>query len=177
MITLREKNPRTYKERLRAIVQEYIDASKPWPATARSIARWAYENGKWTPQRSAAITKCAHDLSRAMREEYITDAQGRRVRAKHAATILQGEVQLTLWADIRAAPPDHMEIAFQQRRQQIVGDCKQLKIDVDSYNENNAAGAQIQMCLNFENDVAEALMTEYEYEDGFTRRLRTKKPR
>ena len=29
-----------------------------------------------------------------------------------------------LWADVRTAPKRHMEIAFQQRRQQIVGDCR-----------------------------------------------------
>ena len=48
-----------------------------------------------------------------------------------------------------------MQAALQQRRQQIVGDCRQLKIDTDSYNENwNDAGA-IQMSLDFTADVEE----------------------
>ena len=48
-----------------------------------------------------------------------------------------------------------MEVAFQQRRNQIVGDCRQLKRDVDSYNDNNVYGGFIQLELNFTEDVAE----------------------
>ena len=44
--------------------------------------------------------------------------------------------------------------AFSQRRQQIVGDCFQLKTDVDVCNEKK--GSNIQLSLNFEEDVAEA---------------------
>jgi hypothetical protein len=70
------------------------------------------------------VNRLAEQMSRAMREEYIIDAQGRSVRAKHAARIKRDNEQLTLWADIRSAEPKHMQIAFQQRRQQIVGDCR-----------------------------------------------------
>jgi hypothetical protein len=48
-----------------------------------------------------------------------------------------------------------MEIAFQQRRQQIVGDCRQLKVDVDSYNENAKPDRPIQMVFDFRADLAE----------------------
>ena len=48
-----------------------------------------------------------------------------------------------------------MAIAFQQRRQQIVGDCRQLKADTDSYNENNNTGKPIQMVIDFTDDLAE----------------------
>ncbi len=40
-----------------------------------------------------------------------------------------------------------METAFQQRRQSIVGDCKQLKNDLDSYNENFNTAVPIQIIL------------------------------
>jgi len=49
-----------------------------------------------------------------------------------------------------------MHVALQQRRSQIVGDCKQLKTDTDSYNENENAGEPIQMVLDFTRDVEEA---------------------
>jgi hypothetical protein len=42
-----------------------------------------------------------------------------------------------------------MEIAFQKKRQLIFGDCRQLKTDVDSYNENYAANDPIQMIFDF----------------------------
>jgi hypothetical protein len=48
-----------------------------------------------------------------------------------------------------------MEVAFQQRRQQVVGDCRQLKADVDSYNQNYNIGEAIQLVLDFTLDVEE----------------------
>lgn len=101
------------------------------------------------------LKKCAEELSDAMREEYATDPQGRRVRVKHVARYGEGQAQIPLWADIRTATRAHMEIAFQQRRQQILGDCRQLKTDVDSYNENYSSGEPIQMVFNFTDDLAE----------------------
>lgn len=90
-----------------------------------------------------------------MRDEYIIDPQGRKVRAKHAATIKKGDEQETLWEDIRTGNREHMAVAFQQRRQQIVGDCHQLKTDVDSFNDNQNSEQPIQLCLDFTEDVAE----------------------
>jgi hypothetical protein len=48
-----------------------------------------------------------------------------------------------------------MELAFAQRRQQILGDCHQLKMDVDSYNDGHADETPIQMVFDFTNDLAE----------------------
>jgi len=48
-----------------------------------------------------------------------------------------------------------MQVAFQQRRQQIVGDCLQLKNDVDSYNENRKPDQLIQLVLDFTHDSEE----------------------
>jgi hypothetical protein len=48
-----------------------------------------------------------------------------------------------------------MEIAFQQRRQQILGDCRQLKTDVDSYNDNYNDAEPLQMVFDFTDDLAE----------------------
>lgn len=149
---------RTYLEQMQEIVDKYIRAGGEWPATARQIASWAIRNRLWAPQPSALIAQCADQVARAMREQYITDPQGRTVRAKHAARIERGAKQITLWADIRTAARTHMEIAFQQRRQQIVGDCRQLKADVDSYNENRRPDRPIQMIFDFTRDLEELLV-------------------
>ena len=45
-----------------------------------------------------------------------------------------------------------------------MGDCKQLKTDLDSYNDNNPHGAQIQMTFNFTEDLQELDMPS-EYPD------------
>jgi hypothetical protein len=144
-----------YTEQLQRIVKQYQDAGQPWPASARQMAAWAIRNRLWEPQQSAMITRCAEELARAMREEYIRDPQGRSVRAKHAARIERDGEQYAFWADIRSATKQHMEIAFQQRRLQVLGECRQLKTDVDSYNENRNQGAPIQMIFDFTLDLQE----------------------
>ena len=101
------------------------------------------------------ISRCAEELARAMREEYIVDPQGRTVRAKHVARTESNGRQIPLWADIRTANRAHMHLAFQQRRQQILGDCRQLKVDVDSFNENRCQEQPIQMVFDFTEDLAE----------------------
>ncbi len=53
-----------------------------------------------------------------------------------------------------------MEIAFQQRRRGIVGDCKQLKSDVDSYNQNFNSAAAIQVIFDFTEDLEEATLAQ-----------------
>ena len=146
---------KTYLEHMQEIVTKYINSENQWPATTRQVASWAIQNKMWAPQNSALVDQCANQLARAMREEYITDPQGRAVRAKHAARVECEGKQLTLWEDIRSASRTHMEIAFQQRRQQIVGDCRQLKVDADSYNENRMPGRPIQMVFDFTRDLEE----------------------
>ena len=85
----------------------------------------------------------------------MTDPQGRTVRAKDAARISQNGKQITLWADIRTANQGHMERAFGQRRRQILGDCRQLKADVDSYNDNRQPEEPLQVIFDFTLDLAE----------------------
>jgi hypothetical protein len=144
-----------YNEQMQALVAKYRQAGQPWPATTREMAAWLVRTNQWEPSRELAIEQCADDLARAMREEFITDRQGRRVRAKHAARREVNGEQQTFWADLRTAPREHMEIAFAQRRQQIVSDCAQLKRDVDCYNENFNKEAEIQMVFDFTMDLEE----------------------
>ena len=66
--------------------------------------------------------------------------------------------QIPLWFDKSTGTREHVELGFQQRRQRIVGDCRQLKIDVDSYNDNYASGNPIQIILDFTDDVAESML-------------------
>ncbi len=145
----------TQIERNQQIVRRYQDSGQEWPATMKQVAAWAIREGLWAPRRDSLVNQCADQLAEAMREEYYVDPQGRNVRTKHAARVkLHGE-QFTFWDDIRTADPSHMRIAFQQRRQQIVGDCRQLKNDVDSFNQNAKPSKPIQMVLDFTQDVAE----------------------
>ena len=144
----------SYYEQLRSIADQYF-SQHDGVASAKDIAAWAMRAGKWSPQPGSLIDQCAEELSRAMREDYIIDPQGRTVRTKHAARIKENGKQITLWADIRTASPKHMERAFGQRRKQILGDCRQLKADVDSYNDNRKPDEPIQVIFDFTLDLAE----------------------
>lgn len=144
-----------YHEVMQQLADDYFAETGDWRATAADVAAWAIQNGLWEPPQQVAVKLCARDLSRAMREEYIKDGYGRPVRAKHAARLTVGPTQKTFWADIRNAPREHMSLAFQQRRKQIVGDCRQLKRDVDFYNQHHADQKPIQMLFNFEEDLEE----------------------
>jgi len=143
--------------RLQAIVNAYREAEQKWPASKHAIAEWAIGEGLWEPPPREAIDRLADQLARAMAEEYHTDPEGRSVRSKHAARVRGDDRQMAwVWDDLRTASRPHMAAAFQQRRSQIVGDCTQLKTDVDSYNENRNPGVPIQLSLDFTRDVAEA---------------------
>ena len=156
----------TITEQRQKIVSTYVERGQTWPATMRQVATWAIGEGLWKPSQNTIVGQLADELARAMREEYYTDEQGRDVRTKHAARITDNGKQASFWDDIRSAGRKHMQTAFQQRRQQIVGDCKQLKTDVDSYNQNGNSDVAIQLVLDFTDDVAEAEALETQRRKG-----------
>ena len=140
-------------EQFQKLASQYI--ADNGPATPAEIAAWLVHNNRWSPQPSDMISQCSKLLARAMRQEYFIDPQGRKVRAKHAATESDSGKQTAFWDDIRTASREHMSIAFQQRREQIVGDCRHLKTDIESYNDNQNDGAPIQMVFDFTEDLEE----------------------
>lgn len=98
----------------------------------------------------------AEDMAQALRTEHATDEHGRRYRVNHAVRVSKAGVQYTFWAAMGYAPHHHMEKAFTQRREQIVGDCFQLKTDVDVYNSlTGGKMPTVQMVLDFRDDIAE----------------------
>ena len=68
---------RKHSEFMQDIVRKYRDDLQLWPATAKQIAAWAVRRGEWNPTRGTAVTLCARELARAMREETYRDPQGR----------------------------------------------------------------------------------------------------
>lgn len=143
-----------YKKQLQALINEFFDQVGE-AARTRDIARWAIENRKWKPEGDIVERRLADDLAAAMRAEHITDPQGRSVRAKHAARINRNGRSEIWWNDVRRAPRAYMEVPVMQRRDGIVGDCRQLKADVDSYNDNVSPKNPIQISFNFTNDLAD----------------------
>jgi hypothetical protein len=142
-------------KQMQKIVADYRVAKQPWPTSAKTIADWAIRTKRWELPSAAVRRRCADDIASAMREEYLTDKKGRRVRRLHPAPLLVGGQKEMFWDDIRTAPRAHMQMSFQHRRHGIVGDCRQMKLDVDSYNDEHQGEEPIQIVFNFEMDLAE----------------------
>ncbi len=150
----------SYKEEMQKFWALYHEAGHSGPSTAKDVAAWAYDQGLWRPRTSDVIDVLAEDLARAWREEYGTDKCGRRYRKKHPVRVTENGQTRFEWDEMDTAPRPHMELAFAQRRQQIVGDCVQLKVDVDVYNDKNPEQEPIQPVFDFTNDIEEELLEE-----------------
>lgn len=151
---------KTKTEHLWDITANYRATGEKWPATAKDIAAWAIRSKLWLPQTRSMIDQCASEIAAAMREESFIDPQGRTVRKKHVIRDMQELMdgkhqQMMLWVDITGASEEQMTKAFQYRRRLVLGDCTQLKTDVDSYNDNNHHNAHIEMCFDFGADLNE----------------------
>jgi hypothetical protein len=124
---------------------------------ATTVAEWAYREKLWRPDPIDPIKILARQLSRALRQEYYVDPQGREVRLNHHVSIGRDDgTHSDLWIDHRTAKPQQMHLSFQQRRQGILADCKQEKVDYDSYNDNNPYKVKLpQMDFDFNKDLEE----------------------
>lgn len=146
----------TKNELLQNVWHQYEAENEHKPSSTREAVEHAVAEGLLELPHVDPYDVLARQMASALREEYAEDDQGRRYRVNHAARISVHGVQLTFWAVMNYAPHEHMEIAFAQRREQIVSDCSQLKTDVDVYNDmNRDKHPEIQLVLDFTDDVAE----------------------
>ena len=145
------------QERLQHAFHLYQEAHGGVPHGTDVVVAWAVTHGILELPVIDPAAVLAADMAQALRNEHATDpATGKRYRRNHAVRITRGGVQLALWVGMETAPREHMLAAFQQRRKQIVGDCVQLKADVDVYNSRNPDQEPIQTIFDFRDDVAEA---------------------
>ena len=146
----------TKNEKLQQIWHKYESEHGHQPSGTREAVDRAIEEGLLQEPNIDPRDVLASQMASALREEMQTDEEGRRYRVNHAVRVTQAGVQYTFWASMGFAPHDHMERAFAQRREQIVGDNLQLKVDVDVYNDlNRGKRPEIQLVLDYTDDVAE----------------------
>jgi hypothetical protein len=145
----------TRNEELQALFRQYEYQHDHAPTSARVVVEWAVANGKLVLPEIDPLDVLAGEMSRALREEYATSPEGLRYRVNHAVRITKDGAQHTFWGIMGFAHRTHMEKAFTQRRENIIGDCLQLQIDVEVYNKMNQDAPPVQLILNFTDDVAE----------------------
>lgn len=86
--------------------------------------------------------------------DHVRDNQGRSVRKYYSARIRENGQLVMKWDDLNA-PRNFMEVSSANRRNQILGECRQLKTDMDSYSERKCPDAPIQVDFNFNIDLEE----------------------
>jgi hypothetical protein len=144
----------TLNEQLLKIVEDYRASGQPWPASREQIAQWAVDHERYRLTRGMAVAQCADRISRAMGLEHVRDQRGRSVRKYYAAPVREDGQIVMKWDDWNAERP-FMEMAAANRRNQILGQCWQLKSDMDSYSERRCPNEPIQMDFNFNVDLEE----------------------
>jgi hypothetical protein len=160
----------TKKSEIEYVMEQYYkahpeeDSTEPIPDL---IAEWAYKKGIWKRPPVDPVVALSRDISRYLRNEYVTDPQGRTVRKNHAVFIEvhtpSGPKKRSIWKELFHAPVEHMKASFQLRRRAAFRDVQQLHFDFESYQENNVLGAQLEpMDFDFNKDIEESnLPTTY----------------
>lgn|SRR5487761_252510 len=143
-------------ETMQMVWHRYESGREHKPSSGRQAVEWAVEEGLLVKPEVDPYDILADQMLQAIREEHRTDEHGRRYRVNHAVRVTRHGVQLTFWGVMGHAPHDHMEKAFAQRRELIIGDNLQLKTDVDVYNEKfRGKNPEIQLVLDYTDDIAE----------------------
>lgn len=145
----------TQAEEFQRLWREYEETHDHNAASARDVVDWAVRERGLRLPRVDPRDVLASQLARALREEYGTDEKGRRYRKNHAMRVTKAGVQTTFWGILGFASHIHMQRAFTQRREQVIGDLVQLDVDVEVYNEMVPEDRQIPLILDFKDDVAE----------------------
>lgn len=123
----------------------------------RAVVDWAVAEGKLELPKVDPLDILANQMAAALREETAVDEHGREYRLNHAVRISKNGTQTTIWGILGHVQDQHMEMSFTQRREQIVGDCLQLRNDVDVYNNKRKGEQPYQLELDFTEDIAERL--------------------
>jgi hypothetical protein len=156
----------TKNELLQRLWRRYENEHDRLPASAREVVEWAVARELLRLPDIDPYDVLAGEMSTALREEFATDDKGRKYRVNHAVRVTKSGVQTTFWAIMGFAPRDHMQRAFTQRRNQVIGDCFQLKVDVDVYNKLNADQPPLPLILDFTDDVKEREFWDDDDEGG-----------
>ena len=146
----------TKTETLQAIFHLYETEHEHAPSRTRDAVDWAISQGLLaTPPPIDPCEALANQMSKALAQELDTH-KGHRYRVNHAVRTTKDGKPQSFWAIVGFAPHEHMEKAFAQRREHIVGECTQLNTDVVVYNDMNEGKVpEIQIILDFSEDVAE----------------------
>jgi hypothetical protein len=144
---LQQPQHRRGNKKIQFVIEKYREAHPGAPVEPHLVSPWALRRGLIKQQPVTAEEQLARKVSRELRAAYFVDPQGREVRANHAIFFREitpsGPRKRSRWLPLFDAPPKHMLVSAQLRRRQAVADVMQLRLDLESYNENNHHGATV----------------------------------
>lgn len=155
--------PKSRKQQYQELFAQYLKEHPEQEATPLDhVYRWAKDNGLWRSHPRDEAKTFRNQLADALREEHRVDASGRKHRAKLPVVTYSGGVQTVLWGDIDRFPLPLFQKNVAQRRNGIVGDCVQLRLDIDHYNDAHPLAEDVQMEFDFADDVEEKLLAQHQ---------------
>jgi hypothetical protein len=146
----------TKAQKMQKFIRYYKDQTGIKEVDMHEVARFAEKNGWTMPEPVRPIDRLAREFTQAAREEVRYDKKtGRPYRANHAFKDQKkaGAEQTYLWIDIDEAPRPSMLKSLVLRREQMVGDAYHLTLDQDHWNSIHPDEEEIQLPLDFTDDV------------------------
>lgn len=137
------------------------------------VAEWACAQKLWKPIPVKPQEQLRRLICRSLRDTYMTDPQGREVRANlpilEEVMTADGPKRRSRWYPMFEAPSNVARASFSLRRRSALADAVQLHFDWMSYNDNNVLGEELEpLDLNFEKDIAELSQpTTYPNDPGY----------
>ena len=128
-----------------------------------AIANHLYERPPITEKQ-----QCMQEMRRVLSAATYIDAQGNKVRAKHALRYIgqQMTLPMTVYVDPRVAQPEVMSGVFEQNLDRIRNDVRRHAIEKQSYDLNNPYGATLPL-FNYDlTQVAEEAVMTGQYNDS-----------
>jgi uncharacterized protein (DUF2342 family) len=148
------------KEQLKRLIELYAGEHSGELIDFDVVAEWAIrKHGAVAPRPKTARELLAAEFAQVAREEHRRDAvTGLSYRRYHALKSRDNQGnQYTLWVELEKATRPQMHASLTNRRQQMVGDATQLKIDELVWNKRNPDKEPIQLVMDFNDDVEERL--------------------
>ena len=137
------------------IIRLYKTETGSTEVDMHEVAKFAVKIGWPIPDPIKPFDRLATQFSQAAREEIKHDKDtGRPYRVNHAVPMQRSDRrQLYLWVDIDEASRPLMSKSLVGRRQQIVSDALQLDLDQEHWNNIHPDEEQINLPLDFTDDV------------------------
>lgn len=141
---------------LQEAVHKYMAKHDVDHVDLEEVARWLIQIGEWQERPYDQVKRCRSQLADALRQEYFLDPQNREVRRMHPVPVTKDGQRAFEWHDIYQTPAPKFRASITLRRDGVLASLKQMKVDQDSWNDNNEFGAVLPLFdANFNPDLEE----------------------